>query len=72
MMLQGGNSLLEDLLYIITGKVFCTHEHYFADNTKGIKDNLFYFPNGGFPVRPTQRLDIGSVSKVWTASTVFS
>lgn len=49
-------------------EVLCTHEHYFSgDNGGGTKVNTFVFKNGGFPLQPGQRLDVGSVSKIYTA-----
>lgn len=48
-------------------EVFCTHESYFGGDEESTGEITFDFGPGGFPLRPGTKLDIASVSKIFTA-----
>ena len=49
-------------------EVFCTHEHYFGGDQKSVDPNLIFdFRPGGFPLEPNTKLDVASVSKIFTS-----
>ena len=47
-------------------EVFCTHESYFGGDDESTGEMTFDFGPGGFPLRPGTKLDIASVSKIFT------
>lgn len=48
-------------------ELFCTHEHYFGGDDASVGELIFDFSPGGFPLGPNTKLDIASVSKIFTA-----
>ena len=48
-------------------ELFCSHEHFYGGDYESIGQSIFYFGPGGFPLGPDTKLDIASVSKIYTA-----
>ena len=48
-------------------ELFCTHEHYYGGDDESIGQSVFDFGPGGFALGPNTKLDIASVSKIFTA-----
>ena len=48
-------------------EVFCTHESYFGGDEEHTGEISFDFGPGGFPLRSGTKLDVASVSKIFTS-----